>query len=109
MSLNKVLLIGYIGKEPEIRTMNNGNKIALFSLATSESYKDKQGNKQTKTKQHKIIVYNSGLVGIIQKYCKKGSKLYVEGALATREYEDKKGFKSDKISKKKQNNRQMGI
>lgn len=94
MSLNKVLLIGYIGKEPETRTMNNGNQVALFSLATSESYKDKQGNKQTKTEWHRIVVYNSGLVGIIQKYCKKGSKLYVEGALATREYEDKKGNKN---------------
>lgn len=94
MFLNKVLLIGHVGKEPEIKTMNNGNQVALFSLATSDTYKDKQGNKQTKTDWHKIVVYNSGLVGIVQKYCKKGSKLYVEGAISTREYEDKQGNKN---------------
>lgn len=87
MFLNKVLLIGYVGKEPEIKTMNNGNQVALFSLAT-------QGNKQTKTDWHKIVVYNNGLVGIVQKYCKKGSKLYIEGAISTREYEDKQGNKN---------------
>jgi len=91
MSLNKVCLIGNVGKDPEIRTTQNGGKIANFSLATAESWKDKStGEKKTKTEWHKIVVYQENLVNIIEKYVKQGSKLYIEGALQTRKWTDKK-------------------
>jgi single-strand DNA-binding protein len=88
-SLNKVQLIGNLGNDPDI--INEG-KIAKFSLATSESWNDKtSGEKMTKTEWHNIVVYNEGLVGVIQQYVKKGSKVYVEGQLQTRKWEDKDG------------------
>ena len=88
-SLNKVQLIGNLGNDPDI--INEG-KIAKFSLATSESWKDKtSGERKTKTEWHNIVVYNEGLVGVIQQYVKKGSKVYVEGKLQTRKWEDKDG------------------
>ena len=88
-SLNKVQLIGNLGNDPDI--INEG-KIAKFSLATSESWNDKtSGEKMTKTEWHNIVVYNEGLVGVIQQYDKKGSKVYVEGQLQTRKWEDKDG------------------
>ena len=88
-SLNKVQLIGNLGNDPDI--INEG-KIAKFSLATSESWKDKaSGERKTKTEWHNIVVYNEGLVGVIQQYVKKGSKVYVEGQLQTRKWEDKDG------------------
>ena len=88
-SLNKVQLIGNLGNDPDI--INEG-KIAKFSLATSESWNDKtSGEKMTKTEWHNIVVYNEGLVGVIQQYVKKGSKVYVEGQLQTRKWEEKDG------------------
>jgi len=88
-SLNKVQLIGNLGNDPDI--INEG-KIAKFSLATSESWKDKASSeRKTKTEWHNIVVYNEGLVGVIQQYVKKGSKVYVEGQLQTRKWEDKDG------------------
>ena len=88
-SLNKVQLIGNLGNDPDI--INEG-KIAKFSLATSESWNDKtSGEKMPKTEWHNIVVYNEGLVGVIQQYVKKGSKVYVEGQLQTRKWEDKDG------------------
>ena len=88
-SLNKVQLIGNLGNDPDI--INEG-KIAKFSLATSESWKDKaSGERKTKTEWHNIVVFNEGLVGVIQQYVKKGSKVYVEGQLQTRKWEDKDG------------------
>ena len=88
-SLNKVQLIGNLGNDPDI--INEG-KIAKFSLATSESWKDKaSGERKTKTEWHNIVVYNEGLGGVIQQYVKKGSKVYVEGQLQTRKWEDKDG------------------
>tara|TARA_R100000700_G_C3036292_1_gene62512 strand:- start:48 stop:470 length:423 start_codon:yes stop_codon:yes gene_type:complete len=88
-SLNKVQLIGNLGNDPDI--INEG-KIAKFSLATSESWNDKtSGEKMTKTEWHNIVVYNEGLVGVIQQYVKKGSKVYVDGQLQTRKWEDKDG------------------
>lgn len=88
-SLNKVQLIGNLGNDPDI--INEG-KIAKFSLATSESWKDKaSGERKTKTEWHNIVVYNEGLVGVVQQYVKKGSKVYVEGQLQTRKWEDKDG------------------
>jgi len=93
MSVNKVILLGNLGKDPEIRTMNNGNEVALFSLATSEYWKDKQtGEKKEKTEWHRVVCYSKGLIGIIKQYIHKGSKLYLEGALQTRKWTDKQGI-----------------
>jgi single-strand DNA-binding protein len=92
MSVNKVILIGNVGKEPEIRSMNNGNEVALFSLATSEYWKDKTtGEKKDKTEWHRVVVYSQGLVNIIKSYVKKGSKLYVSGSIQTRRWTDNQG------------------
>ena len=88
-SLNKVTLIGNLGKDPEIRTTNDGRELANFSLATSESWKDKvTGEKKDKTEWHRIVVFNEGLVRVIKSYVKKGSKLYIEGQLQTRKWVD---------------------
>lgn len=89
MSINKVILIGNVGKDPEIRTMNNGNEVALFNLATSDYWKDKTtGEKKDKTEWHRIVVYSQGLVGIIKNYVKKGTKLYISGSIQTRRWVD---------------------
>ncbi len=89
-SLNKVTLIGHLGKDPEIRTTNDGREIANFSVATSESWKDKSsGDKKEKIEWHNIAVFNEGLVRVIKSYVKKGSKIYIEGQLQTRKWTDK--------------------
>lgn len=90
-SVNKVILVGNVGKDPEIRTFGNGGKVANFSIATSENWKDKQGQRQEKTEWHNIAVFNDGLVGVIERYVKKGSKLYIEGKLQTRKWQDRDG------------------
>ncbi len=91
-SVNKVILIGNVGKDPEIRTFGNGGKVANFSLATSESWKDRNsGERKEKTDWHNIAVFNDGLVGVIERYVKKGSKLYIEGKLQTRKWQDRDG------------------
>jgi single-strand DNA-binding protein len=88
--INRVILLGNVGKNPEIRSMQNGKEVASFSLATTEYWKDKQtGEKRDKTEWHNIVVFSSGLINVIRKYVKKGSKLYIEGALQTREWTDK--------------------
>lgn len=88
-SLNKVILIGNLGNDPEIRSTNDGREIANFSLATSESWKDKvTGEKKDKTEWHRIVCFNEGLVKIIKGYVKKGTKLYIEGQLQTRKWLD---------------------
>ena len=93
MSLNKVTLIGNLGKDPEIRATQDGREIANFSLATSESWKDKNsGERKSKTEWHRVVVFSQGLVGIIKNYVKKGSKIYIEGQLQTRKYQDKNGI-----------------
>jgi single-strand DNA-binding protein len=93
MSVNKVILIGNVGKEPEVRSMNNGNEVALFSLATSEYWRDKTtGEKKDKTEWHRIVVYSQGLVNIVKNYVKKGSKLYVSGSIQTRRWTDNQGI-----------------
>jgi single-strand DNA-binding protein len=93
MSVNKVILIGNVGRDPEIRSMNNGNEVALFSLATSEYWKDKAtGEKKDKTEWHRVVVYSQGLVSIIKNYVKKGSKLYVSGSIQTRKWTDNQGL-----------------
>lgn len=92
MSINKVILIGNIGQEPEIRVNQNGQEIANFSLATSDSWKDKNsGEKKERTEWHRIVVFSQGLVGIVKNYLKKGSKVYLEGSLQTRKWTDKNG------------------
>ena len=88
-SLNKVLLIGRLGADPEIKQMVNGKSVARLSLATSQSWKDKNsGEKKEKTEWHRIVVFNEGLVNVIQQYLKKGAQIYVEGQLSTRKWKD---------------------
>ncbi len=88
-SLNKVTLIGNLGKDPEIRTTSDGRELANFSIATSESWKDKvTGERKDKTEWHRVVVFNEGLVRVIKSYVKKGSKLYIEGQLQTRKWVD---------------------
>ena len=92
MSVNKVILVGNVGQEPEIKNTQDGREIATFSIATSESWKDKNsGEKRDKTEWHRIVVFSQGLVGIIKNYVKKGTKLYVEGQLQTRKWSDSNG------------------
>ncbi len=91
-SLNKVTLIGNLGKDPEIRSTGEGKEIANFSIATSESWKDRiTGEKKEKTEWHRIVVFNEGLVGVIKNYVKKGTKIYIEGQLQTRKWTDSDG------------------
>ena len=88
-SLNKVLLIGRLGADPEIKQMVNGKSVARISLATSQNWKDKNtGEKKEKTEWHRIVVFNEGLVNVIQQYLKKGAQIYVEGQLSTRKWKD---------------------
>ena len=89
-SLNKVLLIGNLGKDPEMRAMPNGDAVATFSIATTETWKDKQGQKQGKTEWHNITMFR-GLAEIAGKYLKKGGSVYIEGRLQTRKWQDKTG------------------
>jgi len=91
-SVNKVILLGNLGKDPEIRSMQNGSKLATFSIATSKRWKDKQTQEyKDKTEWHNIVVFGDGLVDIIEKYTKKGSKVYLEGELQTSKYQDQEG------------------
>ena len=91
-SINKVTLVGNVGRDPEIRTTQDGKEIATITLATSESWKDRvSGERKERTEWHKIVVFADGLVNIIKNYVKKGSKLYVEGALQTRKWVDNAG------------------
>lgn len=88
-SLNKVTLIGNLGRDPEIRTTNDGREIANLNIATSESWKDKiTGERKDKTEWHRVVCFNEGLVKVIKNYVKKGSKLYIEGQLQTRKWID---------------------
>ena len=92
-SINKVILLGRLGADPEIRVSQDGKKIARFSLATSESWKDKSTNeKKEKTEWHKIVIFSSGLADISEKYLKKGSLIYIEGQISTRKYTDQSGL-----------------
>lgn len=91
-SVNKVILVGNVGNDPEVRTFGNGGKVANLSLATSESWRDKQsGERKEKTEWHRVAVFGEGLVGVIERYVKKGSKLYIEGKLQTRKWQDRDG------------------
>jgi single-strand DNA-binding protein len=90
--VNKVILVGNLGKDPEIRNFENGRAVATFSLATSETYKNKTGEKVTNTEWHNIVLW-SPLAEIAEKYLKKGNQIYVEGKLTNRTYDDKEGNK----------------
>jgi single-strand DNA-binding protein len=91
-SVNKVILVGNLGRDPEIRSTNDGTRVANMSVATSESWKDKAtGERKERTEWHRVVVFNDRLVDIIEKYLKKGSKVYLEGALQTRKWTDKEG------------------
>ncbi|HYL50043.1 MAG TPA: single-stranded DNA-binding protein [Stellaceae bacterium] len=91
-SVNKVILIGNLGRDPEIRSTNDGTRVANMSVATSESWRDKtSGERKERTEWHRVVVFNDRLVDIIEKYLKKGSKVYLEGALQTRKWTDQSG------------------
>ena len=90
-SLNKVLLIGRLGADPEIKQMVNGKNVAPLSLATSNTWKDKNtGEKKEKTEWHRVVIFNEGLVNVVQQYVKKGAQVYIEGQLTTRKWKDEK-------------------
>jgi single-strand DNA-binding protein len=93
-SLNKVMLIGNLGSDPEVRSTTGGNRVASFSLATSRQWNGANGEKQEKTEWHKCVVWNvrgTGLADVVEKYCKKGDRLYVEGRIEYRQWQDKEG------------------
>lgn len=95
-SVNKVILVGNLGRDPEIRLTQNGSKIANLSLATTESWTDQSGQRQERTEWHRIVIFapsaeRAGLAGVVEQYCKKGSKLYIEGKLQTRKWQGQDG------------------
>ena len=90
--LNKVMVLGNVGQDPEFRDVSTSVRVANLSIATTESWKDKTtGEKKERTEWHRVTVWNEALVGVIEKYVKKGSKIYVEGQLQTRKWQDKEG------------------
>jgi len=91
-SVNKVILVGNLGKDPEIRTLNSGDRVANLRLATSESWKDKSsGEKKERTEWHSVVIFNDSLVKVAENYLRKGSTVYVEGSLQTRKWTDSNG------------------
>jgi single-strand DNA-binding protein len=91
-SLNKVMLIGNLGADPEIRSFQNGGKVANIRVATSESWKDRNtGERQERTEWHTVAIFGEGLVGVVERYLRKGSKVYLEGQLRTRKWQDQQG------------------
>src|SRR5947208_7209549 len=91
-SVNKVILVGNLGRDPEIRSTNDGTRIANLNLATSESWRDRNsGERKERTEWHRVVIFNDKLVEIAEKYLRKGSKIYVEGALQTRKWTDNAG------------------
>ncbi|MEJ1968878.1 MAG: single-stranded DNA-binding protein [Rhizomicrobium sp.] len=91
-SVNKVILVGNLGKDPEVRRMTSGEPVVSFSLATSESWRDKaSGERKEKTEWHRVVIFNKNLAEVAEKYLRKGSKVYVEGSLQTRKWTDKDG------------------
>lgn len=91
-SVNKVLLVGNLGNDPEVRSMGSGDEVASFSVATSENWKDKMsGERKERTQWHKVVIFNPALVNVARNYLRKGSKVYIEGQLETRKWQDKEG------------------
>lgn len=92
-SINKVTLLGNVGSDPQIRSMSSGQKVASFSLATSDRWKDRQtGEQKEQTEWHRISVFNPGMVDVIERMVQKGTKLYIEGVLRTRKYQNQQGL-----------------
>jgi single-strand DNA-binding protein len=91
-SVNKVILVGNLGKDPEIRTLNSGERVANLSLATSEQWRDKAtGERKEKTEWHRVVIFNDNIIKVAENYLKKGSTVYIEGTLATRKWTDAQG------------------
>jgi len=91
-SVNKVILVGNLGFDPEIRTLNSGDRVANLRLATSESWRDKQsGERKEKTEWHRVVIFNDNLVKVAEQYLRKGSQVYIEGSLQTRKWTDQSG------------------
>src|SRR4029079_6434441 len=91
-SVNKVILVGNLGKDPEVRRLNSGEPVVNLSVATSESWRDKQtGERKEKTEWHRVVIFNENIAKVAEQYLKKGAKVYVEGQLQTRKYTDKDG------------------
>ena len=91
-SVNKVILVGNLGKDPEIRTLNSGDRVANLSIATSETWRDKgSGERKEKTEWHRVVIYNDNLAKVAESYLKKGAKVYLEGSLQTRKWNDNSG------------------
>jgi len=91
-SVNKVILVGNLGRDPEVRTLTSGDRVASFTMATSETWRDRtSGERREKTEWHRVSIFNDNLVKVAENYLKKGSKIYLEGALQTRKYTDASG------------------
>ncbi|MBV1916854.1 MAG: single-stranded DNA-binding protein, partial [Sphingomonadaceae bacterium] len=90
-SLNKVMLIGNLGADPEIRSFQNGGKVCNLRIATSENWKDRDGNRQERTEWHTVAIFSEGLVKVCENYLRKGSKVFIEGQLQTRKWQDQSG------------------
>ena len=96
-SVNKVILVGNLGRDPEVRTFQNGGKVCNLSIATSENWKDRQtGERREKTEWHRVAIFNEGLANVAERFLRKGSKVYIEGQLETRKWQDQNG--QDKYS-----------
>ena len=107
MSVNKVMLVGHLGRDPETRYTTSGQAVANFSLATSETYKDRAGERQKRTEWHKIVVWGKQ-AEIAQKYLKKGSLVFIEGRIQSREWQDKEGGKRTSFEIVCNNSRMLG-
>src|ERR1700753_2559944 len=91
-SVNKVILVGNLGRAPEIRSLNSGDRVANLSIATSETWRDRNsGERKERTEWHRVVIFNDNLVKVAENYLRKGSKVYIEGALQTRKYQDQSG------------------
>lgn len=91
-SVNKVILIGNLGRDPEVRSMQSGDKVVNLSIATSESWKDRaSGERKEKTEWHRVVIFNQGLVNVAEQYLRKGAKVYIEGQIETRKWTDQSG------------------
>ena len=97
-SVNKGILVGNLGRDPEIRTLNSGDRVANFSIATSETWRDRSsGERRERTEWHRVVIFNDNLVKVAESYLRKGSKVYIEGALQTRKFQDKSGAERETV------------
>jgi single-strand DNA-binding protein len=90
--INKVIILGRLGRDPEVRNFQNGGKVVNLRIATSERYKDREGNPQERTEWHSVAIFNDRLGDVAEKYLRKGSEVYIEGALTTRKWQDQSGM-----------------